>query len=156
MNANLLGPDEEKGPLTAEGAADQANRIIRALDVAEEALTWDGHDIQVRIAALTKELQQRQAHHQETIAKLKVRLFQLLELFYPSQRYEGPAGTAQIVRPKPRVTYNTTSLEAVRVSSDEAARFLDPHRKESPVTPYLKVTYTKREEKVDGQAPGSG
>lgn len=54
-------------------------------------------------------------------------------------KYKGKAGSAQIVRPKNRITYDVKGLETLRLSSDETNRLLGHLRREKKVSPYLKV-----------------
>lgn len=54
-------------------------------------------------------------------------------------KFEGEAGTAQIVKPKPRISYDVKGLETLRLSSDPVDRMIGHLRKEAPSKPYLRV-----------------
>jgi len=54
-------------------------------------------------------------------------------------KYKGEAGSAQIVRPKNRISYDTKGLETLRLSSDETNRLIGHLRSEKPTNPYLRV-----------------
>jgi len=54
-------------------------------------------------------------------------------------KFEGEAGTAQIVKPKPRISYDMKGLETLRLSSDPVDRLIRHLRSEKPSKPYLKV-----------------
>jgi len=53
-------------------------------------------------------------------------------------------GTAKITDPSVRVSYDTKALDALRASSDEYARLLGPHRKETVVDGSMRITANRR------------
>lgn len=74
-------------------------------------------------------------------ATIKAGLEECLEADFEHDKwkFEGTAGTAQMVKPKPRISYDTKGLETLRLSSDETERLLGHLRTVKPSTPYLRV-----------------
>jgi len=60
-------------------------------------------------------------------------------------KYEGEAGTAQIVRPKPTISYDKKGLETLRLSLPAVDDLIGHLRTEEPRDPYLRVKLKKAE-----------
>lgn len=74
-------------------------------------------------------------------ARVRAALEECLETEFEHDKwkFEGEAGTAQLVKPKPRVSYDIKGLETLRRSSDETDRLIGHLRTVKPSKPYLKV-----------------
>lgn len=58
-------------------------------------------------------------------------------------KYKGKAGSAQIIKPDPTISYDKKGLETLRLSSDEMQRIIGHLRTEKPRDPYLRVKLAK-------------
>jgi len=93
-------------------------------------------DIEAQQVAMAKVI----LGHQVAESRIKGSIWNILEEFYPDDRHDSDVGTAQIVRPKNRISYDTKGLETLRLSSDQVDRLIAHLRKEAPSKPYLKVS----------------
>lgn len=79
--------------------------------------------------------------YNEAEEHIKAEIRSILEEFYPDDRYDSDVGTAQILRPKDRISYDTKGLEALRLSSYKMQRLFGHLRSVKPSKPYLKVKF---------------
>lgn len=84
-------------------------------------------------------LAQVAAPYEEVESGIYKDIWRILETSYADSRHDGERGTAQIVRPKNRISYDVDGLETLRKSSDEVERLVGHLRAEKASTPYLKV-----------------
>lgn len=77
--------------------------------------------------------------YNEAEKDIKGDLWRILEEFVEGEKHDSDLGRVQIIRPKPRISYDTKGLETLRLSSDEMQRLIGHLRRETTSKASLRV-----------------
>lgn len=136
----LFGPwDIDLYPWKSDDGAGSMDYLLDTLGKVQAEAAHVAAPLLADVKLLQEKMERVMLQYKGAEAQIKKAISHCLEHHVEGEKHDSDVGTAQIVRPKNRISYDTKGLETLRLSFGDVDGMIGHLRKESPSKPYLKV-----------------